>query len=288
MTFTPLSLLMGRSATSILLGVLLATGPCLAARPSVAQTPTTAEAKTAKLERLPSGHLAVTVRVNDQGPFRLVLDTGSPVTFLGTKAAAKLGLTKSAGGAGQGLLSMLQPPVQVKSFAVGDARLPDMTVMILNHPTVDMLSLMDGPLDGIVGFSFFSRFRTTLDYAASTVTFQPTDYQPPDIMQAMMNRLMGPGGGRRVIAPAGIWGVALEKGGPGDGISVTRVYASSAAEKAGLHPDDRILTLDGRWTDSVQEFYEAASLAKPGQKITVGIVRDGKPLELEVAPRAGL
>jgi len=255
---------------------------------AVPQDPPASAVRSAALERLPSGHLAVTVRINDQGPFRLVLDTGSPVTFLSTRLAEKLGLTKADGTAPQGLLSMIRPPAKVKSLMVGDAKLTDFTVMIINHPTIEMLSQMDGGLDGIVGFSFFSHFRTTIDYEARKVTFVPITYEPPDIMQAMMTKLMGSGGGRRVIAPAGLWGAAVEKGAPGDGVTITRVYPSSAAEKAGLHPGDRILTLDGRWTDSVQEFYEAAAQAKPGEPATVAVMRDGKPLELEVRPRSGL
>src|SRR4051812_12752394 len=55
----------------------------LLAHPAAA-TPATI---TAPLEVLKTKHIAVSVRVNGAGPFRLVLDTGSPISFLSGHAA---------------------------------------------------------------------------------------------------------------------------------------------------------------------------------------------------------
>src|SRR5579871_6494938 len=205
----------------------------LAAAPT-GQVQPSADPKTAVVERLPTGHIAVTVRVNDQGPFRLILDTGSPITFLSKQAAIKLGLMKPETNPPKGLLAIIAPPVQAKSLNVGEARLQDFTVMVLDHPTIEMLGQVEGPLDGIVGFSFFSHFKMTLDYSAGKATFVPTDYTPTDVVQTMMKRLMGSNSSRRVIAPTGLWGFAVDKGATGDGVSVTQVFADSAATAAGL------------------------------------------------------
>ena len=48
-----------------------------------------------------------------------------------------------------------------------------------------------GPIDGIVGFPFFARYKMTLDYQAKTMTFVPNGFEPPDVMQAMMATLDG-------------------------------------------------------------------------------------------------
>jgi S1-C subfamily serine protease len=51
---------------------------------------------------------------------------------------------------------------------------------------------------------------------------------------------------------------------------------------------DRLLTLDGRWTDSVADCYTAAGFVKAGTAVTVVVKRGGKEKELTVKPAAGL
>jgi S1-C subfamily serine protease len=51
---------------------------------------------------------------------------------------------------------------------------------------------------------------------------------------------------------------------------------------------DRILTLDGRWTDSLRDLYDAAGFVKPGTAANVVILRDGKEKELTIKPTSGL
>src|SRR5688572_18895142 len=46
----------------------------------------------APLSLMKTRHTAVQVRVNGAGPFRLIFDTGSPVTFFSNAAALKAGL----------------------------------------------------------------------------------------------------------------------------------------------------------------------------------------------------
>ena len=50
------------------------------------------KAVTVPFEVLRTGHAAVKVMINGKGPFRLALDTGSPVTFVSNSCAAKIGL----------------------------------------------------------------------------------------------------------------------------------------------------------------------------------------------------
>ena len=62
----------------------------------------------------------------------------------------------------------------------------------------------------------------------------------------------------------------------------------SAAAEGGLKAGDRLLTLDGRWTDSVADLYSAAGYVKPGATVPVRVKRGGKELELKVKPVSGL
>ena len=55
-----------------------------------------------------------------------------------------------------------------------------------------------------------------------------------------------------------------------------------------LRAGDRLLTLDGRWTDTVADCYAAAGHARAGAPVTVVLLRGGKELKCTVSPRAGL
>ena len=66
------------------------------------------------------------------------------------------------------------------------------------------------------------------------------------------------------------------------------VVPQGAADKGGVKTGDRLLTLDGRWTDSMPDLYEAASYVRPGRTVKVKVKRDGKEVELKVTPAKGM
>jgi hypothetical protein len=246
---------------------------------------------TVPFELLKTKHMTVMIKVNGKGPYRVIFDTGAPVTVLNNKIAKESGLLKNVkrpvfslfGAAGQ---------VKAETLAVGDLEAKDQPVIVMDHPTVEAISQVLGPIDGIVGYPFFARYRMTLDYQAKTMSFVPTDYDPPDVMQLMMTMLLGARDkpAKQVIAPAGQWGMVVAKA-AGDeeaGVTVKEVLAGGAAAAAGLKAGDRLLTLDGRWTDSVTECYSAAAHAKPGAAVRVTVKRGDKEIELSVKPAAGL
>ncbi|MCS6860605.1 MAG: retroviral-like aspartic protease family protein, partial [Abditibacteriales bacterium] len=137
------------------------------------------------MEVLRTKHITVQVKVNDVGPFRLVFDTGAPYSFISGRAAAKIGLI-TAEQAQQPSLFGMRGQKTVNSFSVGDVRVRGLSLMILDHPLLELLSDVEGPIDGIVGFNFFARFRTTIEYATSQLTLTPVDYQPPEVLSHLM------------------------------------------------------------------------------------------------------
>jgi S1-C subfamily serine protease len=72
------------------------------------------------------------------------------------------------------------------------------------------------------------------------------------------------------------------------GVVVKEVFKGSAADSAGIRAGDRILTIDGRWTDSVVELFETAAMMKPGQAVPVKLLRDGKEMKVNLTPSKGL
>src|SRR5262249_18393518 len=142
---------------------------------------------------------------------------------------------------------------------VGDARADNLEVIVMDHPTVSLIAKHMGPIEGIVGFSFFGRFRTTIDYQKKVMTFVPTSYRPPDLMKNMFKILMS-ASEKKLVAPAGQWGFRVHKDTKDveAGVSVKEVLSGSPAARAGLQAGDRLLTLAGRWTDTVPDCYLAA------------------------------
>jgi hypothetical protein len=239
---------------------------------------------TVPLEILRTGHAAVKVTINGKGPFRLALDTGSPVTFVSAQCAVKIGILSKEEAEKQTLFRM---PTAVRTIEIGAAKLKDLSVMIIDHPTVQMIGQVEGQIDGIVGFSFFSHFRMTLDYAGKKITLEPIDYQGEDVMASLMNRFMSDQSAKRIITSGGLWGVRFGERQGDIGISVKSVYAGGAAASAGIKAGDIVVSIDGRWTLTPVDFAEAAIYAKPGQPANVKLQRNGSPLELKVVPRLG-
>jgi hypothetical protein len=217
------------------------------------------------------------------------------VTLLSTKVGEDTGLLKNAP---KPLFSPFGQVAQakLKSLEIGDLKAEGLSAIVMNHPTVEMLGKnLNKPLEGIVGFGFFARYKTTIDYKAKELKFAPGNYDPPDVMGTLTDArvllsLFKEEPPIKVVAPAAQWGfvVTKEAGDDKPGVTIKEVRPGSPAATAGLKAGDRLLTLDSRWTDSVAECFTAASQIKPGTAVPATIKRDGKEMEVMVKPVAGL
>jgi membrane-associated protease RseP (regulator of RpoE activity) len=235
-----------------------------------------------------SKHMAVQIKVNGQGPYRVIFDTGAPVNLLSTRIGKEAGLIKGKPAAA---FFGMQGMMKASELQVGELKAKDISVIVMDHPTINAISEVLGPVDGIVGFPFFARYKTAINYQDKTLTMTPTAYDPGDVLQALMKSMMSGGKERKVhVSPTTLWGwtVGKEASDEEDGVELVLIYPGGPAEKAGLKVGDRIMSIDGRWTDSVNDCYLAASLVKPGQRVKVAFRRDNETKTLELTPPAGL
>jgi hypothetical protein len=256
---------------------------------TAAETPP--KATVVPFELLKTGHMAVMVKVNGRGPYRLIFDTGAPITLLNTKVAKAAGVLRDVPDSPLAGLLGAAAQVKVKEIEVGGVKAENTAAVVMDHPVVEAISKALGPIEGIVGFPFFARYKLTLDYQAKTMTFVPNGFVPPDVIQGMILALAGGGDtGPRVLAPAAQWGVRAHKAADDEepGVTVKEVLASSAAAAGGLKVGDRLITIDGRWTDSLADLYTALGQVKPGSTVSVVVQRDGKEVELKVKPGSGM
>lgn len=245
-------------------------------------------------ELLKSRHMAIQVKINDKGPYRLIFDTGAPTNLVNNKIAKEAGIVGKVDKGGLPLFGAAPTPKTIKKLEIGDLKLEGMATMVMDHPTVAAIADVVGPVEGIVGFPFFARYKMTIDYQKKEMTLTPNGYVPGDAMAGMMEKLMGASGGKKpepaVVAPAAVWGFEVSRAKDDDepGVAVDAVLAKSPVALGGLKKGDRLLTLDGRWTDTVSDTFTAASLVKPGKPVTLVVKRDGKELKLTVTPVKGL
>jgi hypothetical protein len=252
------------------------------------------KAITVPFELIKSQHMVVQVKVNGQGPFRLIFDTGAPLILIDNKLA-KAGDVIPKNFKPPFLSSLLGLPkgeFKVKSLEVGAVKAEGLNVVVMDHPTVTAIAKAVGPIHGIVGFPFFSRYRVTIDYQAKEMTFVPTKFRAPDLLKKLEKDLeAGPKKAKHeVLAPAGQWGfrVAKAAGDDAPGVTLAEVMPDSPAAAAGLKKGDRLLVLDGRWTDTATDCYAAAAQVPPGTEARLLVMRDGKEKELTVKVRTGV
>ena len=86
-------------------------------------------------ELLPTGHMAVMVKVNGEGPYRLILDTGAPITLIDNRVAEAAGLLKDVP---EPLFSLFgsRGEVKVAELQVGEQTVKNLTAIVMDHPTV--------------------------------------------------------------------------------------------------------------------------------------------------------
>jgi serine protease Do len=118
---------------------------------------------------------------------------------------------------------------------------------------------------------------------------------PSNTVVQVYNQLIGPDH-RVVRGSIGIMFDSVENPaitrvyGNGTGVTVSTVVAGSPADQAGLKVGDTITTVDGRKVSKGTELVADIASRKPGAKVTLGFLRNGKPQEttVTIADRAKL
>ncbi len=240
---------------------------------------------------LPSNHMLVRAMINGKGPYRLIFDLGAPITLLSNQASESSGVIKPS--APRSFLFSMRGEAEVGKLQVGNLTATKLPVVVFDHPALKILGEVLGqPIDGIIGFTFFARYRTTIDYQVNEMTFEPVDFQIRDLLKELPDRLAGPKTARHhILAPMGLWGLKLARptgGLDAPGVPIADVLPGSPAAVAGLKRGDVLTTVGNHWTTSLTDVYAAAVDVKPGHDVRVIILRDGKEQTLTVRPVDGI
>ena len=70
---------------------------------------------------------------------------------------------------------------------------------------------------------------------------------------------------------------------PGSGLVISGLYREGPAWQAGLKPGDVILRIDGETAVAGRQAMNQVARARPGDTVTIEVLRDGKLLSVEAA-----
>ncbi|HEY6509853.1 MAG TPA: retropepsin-like aspartic protease, partial [Vicinamibacterales bacterium] len=118
-----------------------------------------------------AGAVVLEARVNGQGPFRFLLDTGSARTAVSPRMAAAVGapvVARTTMGSAAGSRELLV--VRIDTLEVGPVLAPDLLASVVSLDHID-----DGDLDGVIGHDVLAAIRYTIDFRERRVAWWPTD-----------------------------------------------------------------------------------------------------------------
>ena len=117
--------------------------------------------------------------------------------------------------------------------------------------------------------------------AAPMPPIPPAPPSPPSMHDFFeFNGLLGRGNSRLGVAVADLEPQLAEYFAVNEGVLVTSVTSGSTAAQAGVKAGDVITSLNGATVSSPADLRQRAALLKNGDELSIGIVRDRKPMTL--------
>jgi hypothetical protein len=244
----------------------------------------------------PLQHVMIRAKINGQGPFNFIMDTGAPVLFIATDVAQRIGIKPDrddwanldrfeieGGVVVRKVRAKIETPFQLEG--------------------INGLGLGGVTLHGIVGYDVLARFRLDFDFTRDKMGWTPLDFTP-----APPNRLTGKGG-----APGGLDALGsvlkflgnflgkktdvdtvargflgVEVADADDGVVIKSVLPGSPAERAELKPGDRIRQLQGKKVRTSADLGQLAASLAAGKTARLELSRGGASRQVKVKLAEGL
>ena len=247
-----------------------------------------------------TNHFLVRVRVDGKGPFNFLVDTGAPALFVGLEAARKIGLKPDP--------EDYFTPIGRIDFEGGasltgmKARVEDVFQMV----GMNALGLPGASIDGILGFSALARFKVEIDPTQDRMTWTRLNFEPKDpfVPRASARKQSGEMQAMNALGPLAKFAAALIGKQPEEqlhprgflGIElaevsgelrVSGVLADSPASEASLKAGDRLVKVGEKPVDTLKAARAAVAEVRPGDKVALALLRDGKAIDVTLAAGEG-
>jgi hypothetical protein len=242
-------------------------------------------------------HVMVRAKINGQGPFNFIVDTGAPALFVATAVADKIGVKPDKKGWGTFEKFEIEGGVVIEN-AKGRIETP------FQLEGMNGMGLAGAELHGMIGYNLLAKFRIEYDFTRSKMAWTELAFDPPppesiggkggsgglELIGTLMKALGGFMGTKPNpdLAARPFLGLELSEDGKGT-VTVKSVLAAGPSGKAGIKTGDKVLEFKGRSVRTIQDVSDYLSKkAKAGDDITLTVERDGTQKEIKVTLAEGL
>ncbi len=277
------------------LAAALLAAPGFAAEP-VPKEKSVAEATDVPYRLTDTKHVLVRVKLNGQGPFNFILDTGAPAVFIPNKVAKKIGLKLDDKGWGEFDKFVLEGGLVVEKART---RVED----LFQLEGMNGMGLAGVELHGVIGYNVLAQFRITYDFTADKLQWvQLKDFEPPvvkpigkggsggglDMMGNVMKMLAGFMGVKPnfEINPTGFLGMEYEE--KKDGLYAKVVLKDSPADKGGITVGDKIEFIGKASIDDRSDIKKALAKVTSGDSVKIKVLREKESKVLTIELGKGL
>jgi hypothetical protein len=232
-------------------------------------------------------HVLVRAKLNGQGPFNFILDTGAPAVFIPKKVATKVGLETDAKGWGVFKTFEIEGGLKVEK---AKSRVED----LFQLEGMNGMGLAGVELHGVIGYNVLAQYRITYDFTADKLIWAKLSYDPPDpvgiggkggqggleMMGTMMKTLAAFMGIKPnfEVRPTGFLGAELEE--KTDGVYIKSLLKGGPADDAKVQVGDKIEAVAGSSIDDLADLRRALNKNKIDEAIKFTVQRKGESLKL--------
>ncbi len=253
-----------------------------------------------------TNHILIRLKINGQGPFNFIMDTGAPTMFVRVPVGKKLGLKPTT----RGFATLDQLEIE------GGAKLSHVQCVVQTPYQIEGMNAIGASgveLDGLLGYSVLAKFRLQIDLSKDRMIWTPLNFNPPPLVSGRRPANVAPGQGAAVdqdeerlestggllkilgplVKPAdippkyrGLLGIELAE--TGNTVSVLQVLGNSPAERAGISNGDVLVSVNGRDVKSIADAQSAMQQSTSGQAVHVVVQHEDAQFSLKIICGDGL
>ena len=240
-------------------------------------------------------HVLIRAKINGKGPYNFILDTGAPALFASTALCKKLGVEPEKDGWGTFDKFEIEGGISIPK---AKGRIDDP----FQIEGMNGLGLEGVELHGVIGYNILARYKLEFDFTKDKMAWTPLNFEPAapkglggkgstvdmDAMAAMVKLATMFLGKREMPEPVGRGFLGIETKEGKDTVEVSSVLAGSPAAKAGVKTGDQISQIKGKAVKTHAEVQKRIAELKPGDSITLTVVRAGEDHEIIIKAGEGL
>jgi hypothetical protein len=247
-----------------------------------------------------SSHIVVRAKINGEGPFNFLLDSGAPCLWIVPQVAQYLGISVPQSGW-----------VQIRSLQIeGGPTIQNLEVRFAPMMQVDGMNKRRIPgvrLDGAMGYHVVARYKIEIDLTRPYMTWTKLNFNPP------VNFGTNPRPAAVVVEPPetpvlpqrrnpnaaiadlrdtpfppapGFIGIEFDPDVPP--LKIAAVIKGSPADKAGVKAGDVLLEFSSQAVQFPEDVARLSSRVAEGAAVTLKLQRGNQTLTLNVTAVAGL